>query len=51
MTMIATELTADPAGAVFIGRYGCEEYFEHNKELLYSEREAEIDRKLEELDI
>ena len=51
MLMIVTELTADPASAAFINRYGCEEYFRHNKELLFNERQIEIDRKIDQLGI
>ncbi|MBQ6315766.1 MAG: AAA family ATPase [Mogibacterium sp.] len=49
MLMIVTELTADPASAAFINKYGCEEYFRHNKELLFNERQVEIDRKIDQL--
>lgn len=48
MLMIVTEFTADPYAADFIGRYGCEEYFKHNKDLLFSERQIEIDRRIDE---
>ena len=51
MLMIVTELTADPACAAFIGRYGCDEYFRHNKELLFNERQTEIDRRIDQLGI
>lgn len=51
MLMIGAELTADPGCAEFIGRYGCDEYFRHNKELLTGDRETEIERSLEELGI
>ena len=51
MLMIVTELTADAASASFINKYGCEEYFRHNKELLFSERQIEIDRKIDQLKI
>lgn len=49
MLMIVTELTADPYSVDFINRYGCDEYFRHNKDLLFSERQIEIDRKIQEL--
>lgn len=51
MLMIVTELTADPDSVQFISRYGCDEYFEHNKDLLFNEREIEIDKRLEELEL
>jgi len=51
MLIIVTELTADSACSSFINKYGCDEYFKHNKELLFSERQVEIDRKISELGI
>jgi hypothetical protein len=51
MLMIVTELTADADSASFINKYGCDEYFRHNKELLFSERQLEIDRKIGHLDL
>ena len=41
--ILVTELT--------ISRYGCKEYFAHNKELLFYERQKEIIRKLDNLDL
>lgn len=32
-------------------RYGCKEYFNHNKELLFYERQKEIITKIETLDL
>ena len=37
-----TELTVNYWSAKFISRYGCEKYFEHNKELLVYERQQEL---------
>lgn len=37
-----TELTANPYCASFIGKYGCDKYFAHNKELLFYERQKQI---------
>jgi hypothetical protein len=34
----------------FIGAYGCDEYFKHNKEMLLYERQQEIIAKLEVLE-
>jgi hypothetical protein len=45
-----TELTASPYASAFISRYGCEEYFKHNKQLLFYERQKEISLELELLD-
>ena len=33
----------------YIGRYGCKEYFAHNKELLFYERQKEIITELDDL--
>ena len=50
MLILVTELTISYYGAHFISRYGCKEYFAHNKELLFYEREKEIISQLERLD-
>ena len=50
MVIIVTELTANYYSAKFISTYGCKEYFEHNKELLFYERQKEIITKITELD-
>lgn len=49
MLIIVTELTANTYTARFISKYGCEEYFKHNKDLLFYERQKEITRALDEL--
>lgn len=51
MLILVTELTISYYGAHFISRYGCEEYFKHNKELLFYERQKEIIFELENLDL
>ncbi|MBQ1985603.1 MAG: ATPase, partial [Clostridia bacterium] len=51
MLILVTELTISYYGAHFISRYGCKEYFSHNKELLFYERQKEIIRELESLDL
>ena len=51
MLILVTELTISYYGAHFISRYGCKEYFAHNKELLFYERQQEILSQLEELDL
>lgn len=51
MLIFVTELTISYYGAHFISRYGCKEYFEHNKELLFYERQKEIIREMAELDL
>lgn len=51
MLVLVTELTISYYGAHFISRYGCKEYFNHNKELLFYERQKEIIREIENLDL
>ena len=50
LLILVTELTLNPHCARFIGRYGCKEYYERNKELLFYERQQEIIRKMEDID-
>lgn len=50
--IIVTDLTANYNSARFISEFGCEEYFKHNKELLFYERQKEIIWKaLEDLSV
>lgn len=49
LLILVTELTINHHTSAFISRYGCKEYFEHNKELLFYERQKEIIRKIEDL--
>ncbi len=51
LLILVTELTVNYYSAKFISRYGCEEYFAHNKELLFYERQQEIITELEKLDL
>ena len=51
LLILVTELTLNPAAARFIGKYGCDAYFRHNKNLLFYERQTEIIRSIEELDL
>lgn len=51
MLIIVTELTKGFYSAHYISRYGCKKYFEHNKELLFYERQNEIIREIEDLDL
>ena len=46
-----TELTISHYDAHFISRYGCKEYFAHNKELLFYERRKEIIEELENMEL
>ena len=51
LLILVTELTVSYYGARFISRYGCPEYFAHNKELLFYERQQEIITQLENLEL
>ena len=51
MLILVTELTISSYASKFIGRYGCPEYFAHNKELLFYERQQDIITELEKLDL
>jgi hypothetical protein len=51
MVILVTELTRGFYTAGFISHYGCEEYFAHNKELLFYERQKEIISEIESLDL
>ena len=51
MVILVTELTISYYGAHFISRYGCKEYFAHNKALLFYERQKEIITELEDLEL
>lgn len=49
--ILVTELTISYYGARFISQHGSKEYFEHNKELLFYERQKEIIEKMEQLEV
>ncbi len=51
MVILVTELTISGFGARFIARHGCDEYYAHNRELLFYEREREIAEELEKLEL
>lgn len=51
LLILVTELTANYYSAMFIGKYGCDEYFKNNKNLLFYERQREITAKIEKLDL
>ena len=51
MLILVTELTAGYYSARFISRHGCAEYFAHNRELLFYERQKELISQLNDLDI
>ena len=47
--ILVTELTMNPHTARFISRFGNNEYFKHNKELLFHERQKELILEIENL--
>lgn len=49
LLILVTELTANSYSARFIGKYGCQEYFKHNKDMLFSERKKDILAEIDEL--
>ena len=51
LLILVTELTVNGYCARFISHHGCEGYFAHNKALLFYERQKEIVRAIEELDL
>ncbi|MBQ9059788.1 MAG: AAA family ATPase [Firmicutes bacterium] len=48
--VFVTELTVNYYTARFIGHYGCDKYYLHNKELQFAERQMEIARQVEALE-
>ena len=51
LLILVTELTLRPHTARFIGKYGCDAYFRHNRELLFYERKAEIIKQIQDLNL
>lgn len=51
LLILVTELTVSVYTANFISRNGCQEYFEHNKEMMFFERQKDILREIDELDL
>lgn len=49
LLILVTELTANTYSAHFIGKYGCQAYFKHNKDMLFSERKKDILAEIDEL--
>ena len=48
--LFVTELTSNYYSARFIGHYGCDRYYLHNKELQFQERQQDIERQIEGLE-
>ena len=51
MIILATEMTINQYASRFISRYGSEEYFAHNQDLLFYERQLEIVSELENMEL
>ncbi|MBQ8497743.1 MAG: AAA family ATPase [Clostridia bacterium] len=51
LLILVTELTINRYSAHFVSRYGCDEYYANNKELLFYDRHKEIVRELDSLDL
>ena len=51
LLVFVTELTINRYTASFISKYGCDEYFKHNKDLLLYERHKDIIKEIEALNI
>ncbi len=49
LLILVTELTANSYAAHFIGKYGCQAYFRHNKDMLFTERKKDILAEIDEL--
>ena len=47
--IFVTELTANYYSARFIGRYGCDRYYMHNKQLQFDQRQQEIIKRMDEI--
>lgn len=47
--ILVTELTANPNSARFLGKYKVDEYFIHDKELMFHQRQIEINQEIAEL--
>ena len=51
MLILVTDLTESTASSDFISRYGCDEYFKYNKDLMFYERQYDINEQINELDL
>lgn len=51
MSILVTELTINQYTAKFISQYGCEKYFQYNKDLMFYERHKELLKQIDELNI
>ena len=49
LLILVTELTINTYSAHFISKYGCEAYFRHNKDMLFTERKKDILAEIDSL--
>ena len=49
IVLLVTEMTAENSCSRYISRYGCEQYYRFNKDLLITERQTEILREIDEI--
>lgn len=51
MVVFTTELTSRTSSARYIAQYGSESYFAHNQDMILSDRQRELRRRVEDLDV
>ncbi|MEG0016423.1 MAG: ATPase, partial [Gordonibacter sp.] len=51
MVVFTTELTSRTVSARYIAQYGSESYFAHNADMILSERQRDLRRRVEDLNI
>lgn len=51
IAILVTELTIHPGSAYFIAAHKIQEYFDHDKEFLFHQRELDMLREIQELDL
>lgn len=51
MVVFTTELTSRASSARYLAQYGSKSYFSHNADMILSERQRELRRRVEDLDI
>lgn len=49
LSLVVTELSISEDSMRFIGEYGCDKYFEHNRDLMLHDRQKELEERLETL--
>lgn len=49
LSYLITSLASGSVSARFIGTFGCDRYYAHSRELLFEERNLEIQREIAEL--